>query len=138
MGLVPKLFGSFPRVDFKGFPPRNLIPSLMELPVMAATEWNREFIADFETDGLRLCKAQMMRIAGCRPQTRQGCEATNFRWALSRKRLGSAIASWLLSILPEIELGAAGAKDAVTAAFSSAFVRSDRSSAVMEFCCRRP
>ena len=35
---------------------------------------------------------------GCRPQTRQGCEATNFRWALSRNRFGSAIASWLLSI----------------------------------------
>ena len=72
MGLVPKLFGSFPRVDFKGFPPRNLIPSLMELPVMAATEWNREFIADFETDGLRLCKAQMMRIARLPPADEAG------------------------------------------------------------------
>ena len=51
MGLVPKMFGSFPRVDFKSFPPRNLIASLMELSMMAATEWNREFIADLETDG---------------------------------------------------------------------------------------
>src|SRR5262245_23293126 len=40
----------------------------------------------------------------------QGCEATNFRCTSSRRRLGSAIASWLLSILPESRLDAAGAK----------------------------
>jgi hypothetical protein len=33
--------------------------------------------------------------------TRHGCEATNFRWALSRRRFGSAMTSSLLSTLPE-------------------------------------
>src|SRR6266851_3258413 len=35
---------------------------------------------------------------GFRPQNRQGCEATNLRWALSRYRRGSPIGSMLLSM----------------------------------------
>jgi hypothetical protein len=41
---------------------------------------------------------------------------------LVAQRLGSAMASWLLSILPGIESGAAGAMDVAAAAFSFAFV----------------
>ena len=63
----------------------------MQLPVMPAAEWHRELIAHFETDCPGLGKPQVMWIAGCRPQIRHGCEATNFRCALSRSRLGSAM-----------------------------------------------
>lgn len=138
MALFPKLLGGFQRVDFESFPPRNLIASLVKLPMVPAAQRHRKFIADFKTDGSRLRKPQMMRIGGCRPQTRHGCEATNFKWTLSRSRLGSAIASWLLSILPRIGSGTAGAKDGATAVISFVFVRSDRRSALMEFWCRRP
>jgi hypothetical protein len=58
MGLFPKLFGGFQRVDFESFPPRNLIAGLMQLPMMPAAERDREFITNFKTDGSRLCKAQ--------------------------------------------------------------------------------
>ena len=37
-----------------------------------------------------------------------GCDAMNFRCALSRSRLGSAMASWLLSIRPGIGLSPLG------------------------------
>ncbi len=36
--------------------------------------------------------------AGCRPQTRQGCVATNLRWSLSRRRFTSGMARRLLSM----------------------------------------
>ena len=67
MALFPKLLGGFQRVDFESFPPRNLIASLMKLPMVAAAKRNCEFIADFKTDGPRLRKPQMMRIGGLPP-----------------------------------------------------------------------
>ena len=51
----------------------------MQLPVMTAAERNGELIADFEADGSRLREPQVMRVGWLRPQTRQGCEATNPR-----------------------------------------------------------
>ena len=59
--------------------------------MMPTTERYCELVADFQTHG-----AAVGQIAGdagrdgCRPQTRHGCDATNFRCALSRSRLGSA------------------------------------------------
>ena len=91
MRLLPKILGDRQRIDVARLPPGHFIAGLMQLPVMAAAERHRELIADFETDCSGLGKAQVMRIAGCRPQTRHGCEATNFRCALSRSRLGSAM-----------------------------------------------
>ena len=52
---------------------------------------------------------------------RHGCEATNFRCALSRRRLGSPITSWLLSILPESKLDGAGGEGGATVLSSFAF-----------------
>ena len=40
--------------------------------------------------------------AGLLSQTRQGCDATNLRWPLSRSRRGSLMVSTLLSILPGV------------------------------------
>src|SRR4029453_3165430 len=74
----------------------------MKLPMVSTAKWYGEVIAHLKTDCSRLRKAQMMRIGGL---TRHGCEATNFRCALSRRRLGSAIASWLLSILAGVSAG---------------------------------
>ena len=65
--MFPKLFGSFDRVDFVSFPPRNLIASLMKLPMMPAAKRNGELIADLETDCPRLRKTQMMRVGWLPP-----------------------------------------------------------------------
>jgi len=86
MGLFPKMLGGFQRIDFESFPPRNLIAGLMKLSVIASAEWHCELIAAFKADGSRLSKPQMMRVARLPTQIRHGCEATNFRWTLSRKR----------------------------------------------------
>ena len=67
VGLFPKMLGGFQRIDFESFPPRNLITSLMQLPMVPAAERNGEFIADFKTDGSRLSKPQMMRIGRLPP-----------------------------------------------------------------------
>ena len=73
----------------------------MQLPVMTAAERNGELVADFKTDGSGLGRtADDAGRMGCRPQTRQGCEATNPRCALSRSRLGSAMVRTLLSMRP--------------------------------------
>jgi hypothetical protein len=76
--------------------------------MMAAAEWYRKLITDFEAYRSGLRKAQMCGSDGCRPQTEHGCNATNFRCALLRIRLGSAMASALLAILSGAETGANG------------------------------
>ena len=43
-------------------PPGHFIAGLMQLPMMAAAERHRELIADFEAEGSRLRKPQVMRI----------------------------------------------------------------------------
>ena len=62
MRLFPKLLGDLERVDLEVLPPCNLISDLVQLPMMAAAEWYGEFVADFEAEGSRLGKSQMMRI----------------------------------------------------------------------------
>ena len=52
------------------------------------------------TPSARSCaKRRWCGSLGCRPQTRHGCEATNRRCDLSRRRLGSGKTRTLLSIL---------------------------------------
>ena len=48
-------------------------------------------VAHFAAERPDLGEAEMVRIAGRRPQNRQDCEATNLRCALSRYRFGSPI-----------------------------------------------
>ena len=36
MGLFPKMFGGFQRIDLTGFPPSLFVASLMKLPMVAA------------------------------------------------------------------------------------------------------
>ena len=93
MRLLPISPSDFKRVDIEIPPPGHLIAGLMQLPVMTTAEGYREFIADLQPDCSRLRKTQVMRIGRRRPHTRHGCEATNFRCALSRSRLGWAMAS---------------------------------------------
>ena len=45
----PERFGNFERVDIEVLPPGDFIAGLMQLPMMAAAERHRKFIADFET-----------------------------------------------------------------------------------------
>ena len=62
MGLIPKAFGDVERLDVELLPPGDLIAGLMQLPVMTAAEGHGELVADFEADGSRLGKAQVMRV----------------------------------------------------------------------------
>ena len=63
MGLVPKSLGSFERVDLAIGPPGFFISDLVQLPVVAAAEGHGELIADFEAQGARLRKSEMMWVA---------------------------------------------------------------------------
>ena len=62
--LLPKTLGSFERVDLEILPPGFFIGGLVQLPVMAAAERYGELVADFEAQGPRLRKSEMMRVAG--------------------------------------------------------------------------
>jgi hypothetical protein len=61
--LFPKPIGSLQGVDVEALPPGHFIAGLMQLPMMTATQRHGEFVADFETQGYGLSKAQVMRIA---------------------------------------------------------------------------
>ena len=67
MAFFPKVPSGIERIDFERFPPRDLIASLMKLPMVAATERDGELIADLKTNGSWLSKAQMMGIGGLPP-----------------------------------------------------------------------
>ena len=54
MGLFPKLLGIFQRIDFEGFPPSNLVPGLMKLPMVTTADGHGEFIADLKAYRPRL------------------------------------------------------------------------------------
>lgn len=62
MALLPKPSGHVQCFNFESLPPSNLIPGLVQVPVMSSTKRHRKFITDFETDRPRLRKAQMMGI----------------------------------------------------------------------------
>src|SRR5262245_55119951 len=61
-GFFPKTPCDFQRIDLYAFPPSDFIAGLMQLSMMPTAERHGELIADFETDGSRLCKAQVMGI----------------------------------------------------------------------------
>ena len=63
MRLLPKALGRFERVDLVIGPPGFFIGGLVQLPVMAAAERYGELVADFEAQGARLRKPEMMRVA---------------------------------------------------------------------------
>jgi len=63
MGFLPKLTGHAQRLDLQLLPPGSFVASLVQLPMMAAAEGNRELITDLHAERTRLCKAQVMRIA---------------------------------------------------------------------------
>ena len=60
--LFPQPLGDHQRVDVDRLPPSHLIASQMKLPMMTAAERDGELVADFETQGSRLRKPQVMRI----------------------------------------------------------------------------
>ena len=63
MGLLPKLAGDDQSIDLERFPPDCFIASLVQLSMVVAAERHREFIADFDAERPRLCKAEMMWVA---------------------------------------------------------------------------
>jgi hypothetical protein len=62
------LFPELPRytqgVDFMLVPPPNFVAGLVQLPMVATAKRHRKLVADFEAQGSRLRKAQVMRITG--------------------------------------------------------------------------
>ena len=60
--FLPKTPRDLQGIDLYGFPPGNLIASLMQLSMMPAAERDGELIADLKADRPRLGKAQVMRI----------------------------------------------------------------------------
>ena len=72
MALLPKTTSYLESIDPQALPPRLLVASLMQLPMMPAAERHGELITDLKTDRPRLRKAQMMRIGWLPPadQTR--------------------------------------------------------------------
>ena len=62
MGLFPQAPCDLQGIDLQVLPPGDLIAGLMQLPMMTAAERHGELVADFETDGPRLRKPQVMRI----------------------------------------------------------------------------
>ena len=76
MAFFPKPLGDLERVDSKIVPPGDFTASLVQLSMVAATERNGELIADFEAQGSRLRKLQVMRIRRLTP-TDEACLCGN-------------------------------------------------------------
>ena len=72
MGLHPKASGGLQCIDSEVFLPNFLIACLVQLPMVPAAERHGEFIADFEADGTRLRKAQVMRVRWLTPADQTG------------------------------------------------------------------
>ena len=62
MALPPKMLGHLKCIDLQFPPPGHLVARLMELAMVTTAERHGELITDFETEGSRLGKAQVMRI----------------------------------------------------------------------------
>jgi hypothetical protein len=82
------MLGGFQRIDFESFPPCNLIAGLMQLPMVPTAKRHREFIADLKTDGSRLSKPQMMRIARLSPANQAGLGSNELQMRLVTQPLG--------------------------------------------------
>src|SRR5262245_36207180 len=112
MRFLPKAPRDFHCIDLYILPPSDFIAGLVQLSMMPTHKGTVNSSLTLRPIARGCAKRRRCGSDGCRPQIRQGCEATNFRCALSRSRLGSAKASSLLSILvvaagaPETWLGA--------------------------------
>ncbi len=62
MRLLPESLGGFQRLDVAFLPPGEFVPGLVQLAVMPPAERHGELVADLETNGSRLGKAQVMRV----------------------------------------------------------------------------
>ena len=88
MSFLPKPLRNFQRFDIQVVPPGHFVTCLMQLLMVITAERHGEFIADLETQGARLCEAQMMRIARLTPTDKTGLRRNKPQVALSRGRLG--------------------------------------------------
>jgi hypothetical protein len=53
---------NFESIDFETFPPSDLVPGLMQLPMMCPARRYREFVAHLEPQSPRLRKLEVMRV----------------------------------------------------------------------------
>ena len=60
--MLPKRICDLERIDSPSLPPHLFVASLVQLPMMTATERHSELITDLETDRARLRKTQMVWI----------------------------------------------------------------------------
>ena len=108
MALLPKSLGDRQRIDIEILPPGHLIAGLMQLPMMTAAERNRELVADFETQGTRLGKSQMMWIGGLPAADETGLRGNESQMGLVPQPFGLGDGKKALIDLPRDELGATG------------------------------
>jgi hypothetical protein len=67
MTFVPQSVCDHQRVDFLSLPPHLFVASLVQFPMMPATERHSELVTHFEADRSWLCKSQVMRIGWLAP-----------------------------------------------------------------------
>jgi hypothetical protein len=67
VSFPPKPLGDLQCVDLQILPPDHLIAGLMQLPMMTAAKGYGELVADFEAQGSRLRKSQVIRIGRLAP-----------------------------------------------------------------------
>jgi hypothetical protein len=60
--LLPKSLGNLQRINIQVLPSGHFVAGLMQLAMVATAERDGELVADFETQGSGLGKAQMVRI----------------------------------------------------------------------------
>jgi hypothetical protein len=84
-GSQSKLQRNRERVDARILPPNNFVSKVVNIAMVTAAQWNRVFVAHLAAERAGLRKAEICGSEGFRPQTRQGCESTNFRWASLEK-----------------------------------------------------
>ena len=108
MAFLPKPLGDLQRLDLEVFPPGHFIACLMQLPVMTAAERDGELVADFEADGPRLSKAQVMRIARLSAADKTGLRGNEFEMRLVAKTLGLGDGEDALIDLPWHKAGRCG------------------------------
>ena len=63
MAFFPEPLGDLEWLNLEVFPPNDFVAGLMQLPMMTAAERDGELVADLETNGPRLGKPYVMRVA---------------------------------------------------------------------------
>ena len=109
VGFQPELARQTDGLETGFRPPVRFLARAVQFAVVSAAQWDDELVADLETEtaGLR-GNRKWWASQGWRPQTRQGCFATNRRCCLSRSRLVSGRVSKLLSMRERISSFAGG------------------------------